>query len=107
MFEGLVGESFDQTNRCRHLWSFPALDLSSYAAATTVGTGYVFPLPWGKDRPRADKITLIARYLPTQGPAIYSAPSYIAIPPPPSLPPQVLTNPNPNPPPSSSPPPKQ
>jgi hypothetical protein len=111
MFDGLVGESFDQTNRCRHLWSFPALDLPSYAATTTVGTGYLFPLPWGKDRPRADKMTLIARYLPTQGPAIYSAPSYIAIPPPPSLPPQVLTKPDPapkpNPAPSSSPPPKQ
>ena len=23
VFKGLVGESFDQTNRCRHLWSFP------------------------------------------------------------------------------------
>jgi hypothetical protein len=87
MFEGLVGDSFDQTNRCRHLWSFPARDLATYAATTTVGTGYLFPLAWGKDRPRADKITLIARYQPPQGPMIYSAPSYISIPPPPSPPP--------------------
>jgi hypothetical protein len=87
MFEGLVGESFDQTNRCRHVWSFPARDLPTSAVTTTVGTGYLFPLAWGKDRPRADKITVIARYLPPQGPMIYSAPSYISIPPPPSPPP--------------------
>ncbi|MGA2656660.1 MAG: hypothetical protein ABSH34_03975 [Verrucomicrobiota bacterium] len=84
MFEGLVGESFDQTNRCRHLWSFPARDLATSAVTTTVGTGYAFPLAWGKDRPRADKITVVARYQPPQGPMIYSAPSYISIPPPPS-----------------------
>jgi hypothetical protein len=87
MFEGLVGDSFDQTNRCRHLWSFPARDLVTSAVSTTVGTGYLFPLAWGKDRPHADKITVVARYLPPQGPMIYSAPSYISIPPPPSPPP--------------------
>jgi hypothetical protein len=84
MFEGLVGESFDQTNRCRHIWSFPARDLPTYAATTTVGVGYPFSLSWGTNRPRADKITLVARYQPPQGPMIYSAPSYISIPPPPS-----------------------
>ena len=98
MFEGLVGDSFDQTNRCRHLWSFPARDLLTSAVTTTVGTGYLFPLAWGKDRPRADKITVVARYLPPQGPVIYSAPSYISIPPPPSTPPS---------PPPAPPPPKK
>jgi hypothetical protein len=95
MFEGLVGETFDQTNRCRHLWSFPARDLATWAVTTTVGTGYVLPLAWGKDRPRADKITVVARYQPPQGPMIYSAPSYISIAPPPS--------PLPSPPPAASP----
>jgi len=88
MFEGLVGDSFDQTNLCRHLWSFLAPELPAYAATTAVGTGYLLPLAWGKDRPRADKITLVARYQPPQGPMIYSAPSYISIPPPPSPPPK-------------------
>ena len=98
MFEGLVGDSFDQTNRCRHLWSFPARDLLTSALTTSVGTGYLFPLAWGKDRPRADKITVVARYLPPQGPVIYSAPSYISIPPPRSPPPSA---------PPSAPPPKK
>ena len=98
MFDGLVADSFDQTNRCRHVWSFPARDLATYASTTTVGTGYHFPLAWGKDRPQADRITLIARYQPPQGRMIYSAPSYISIPPPPAPPPTS--------PPPASPPPK-
>jgi hypothetical protein len=102
MFEGLVGESFDQTNRCRHLWSFPAPELATYAVTTTVGTGYLFPLAWGKDQPRSDKITVVARYQPPQGGMIYSAPSYISIPPPPSPPPRS-PGPPPSPPPSSPP----
>jgi hypothetical protein len=99
MFEGLVGDSFDQTNRCRHLWSFQAWELAPYAVTTTVGTGYLFPLAWGKDQPRADKITVVARYQPPQGRTIYSAPSYISIAPPPSSLPQS------SPPPSSPAPP--
>jgi len=87
MFDGLVGDSFDQTNRCRHLWSFPGRDLAAYAFTTTIGTGYVFSLAWGKDQPRSDKITVVARYQPPQGPMVYAAPSYISIGPPPSPPP--------------------
>ncbi len=104
MFEGLVGDSFDQTNRCRHLWSFPAWELATYAVTTTVGTGYLFPLAWGKDQPRTDKITVVARYQPPQGPMIYSAPSYISIAPPSAPPPSA---PLPTSPPPSSPTPKQ
>jgi hypothetical protein len=113
MFEGLVGDGFDQTNRCRHVWSFPARDLPIYAATTTVGTGYRFPLAWGKDQPRADRITLVARFQTPQGQVVYSAPSYIAIPPAPvpPAPPPASTPPASAPPssssPSSAPPPKQ
>jgi hypothetical protein len=106
MFEGLVGDSFDQTNRCRHLWSFPAPELAAYAVTTTVGTGYLFALTWGKDQPRADKITVVARYQPPQGRIIYSAPSYISIPPPPRPLPPAPSPAAPSPAPSS-PPPKQ
>ena len=49
---------------------FPRRDLLTSALTTTVGTGYLFPLAWGKDQPRADKITVVARYLPPQGPAV-------------------------------------
>lgn len=80
MFDGLVRESFQETNRCRHLWSYPASELPAYAFTSTVGTGYAFPLGWGKDRPREDKITVVARYCPPHAPAVYSAPSYIALP---------------------------
>ncbi len=82
MFEGLVRDAFDQTNRCRHVWSYPARDLALYTFRTTVGTGYLFPLAWGKDQPRTDKIALVARYLAPQGRTLYSAPSYVLLPPP-------------------------
>ncbi|MCX6928703.1 MAG: hypothetical protein NT154_36645 [Verrucomicrobia bacterium] len=80
MWDGLVRGSADETNRCRHIWTFTAQELPGYAFTTTVGTGYFFQLGWGKDKPQGDKITLVARYQPAQGQAVYSVPSYIAIP---------------------------
>jgi hypothetical protein len=82
MFDSLVRDGFDQTNRCRHVWSYPARDLATYTFTTTLGTGYSFALAWGKDQPRTDKMTLVARYLPPAGRTIYSAPSYVSMPPP-------------------------
>jgi hypothetical protein len=64
----------------RHVWTFSAAELKSHAFATTIGTGYDFTLNWGADRPRDDKISVIARYQPPQGLAVYSAPSSISVP---------------------------
>jgi hypothetical protein len=80
MYDGLVRGSADETNQCRHIWTFTAQELQAYAFTTTVGTGYFFRLGWGKDKPQRDKITVVARYQPRQGQAVYCAPSYIAIP---------------------------
>jgi hypothetical protein len=80
MFDGLVRDVATNTNNLRHVWIFPAQDLSGYAMTTGIGTGYSLPLGWGKDQPRQDKITLAARYLPPQGNPVYSTPSYVPIP---------------------------
>lgn len=80
MYEGLVRGGAEETNRYRHQWTFPAEELPAFATATTIGTGYSFRLAWGKDAPRIDKITVVARYQPPQGPTVYSSPSYLAIP---------------------------
>ena len=82
MWDGLVRGTAEETNRCRHIWTFTAQELQGYAFTTTVGTGYFFQLGWGKDKPQGDKITVVARYQPAPGQAVYSAPSYMAIPPP-------------------------
>ena len=80
MYDGLVRGSADETNQCRHRWTFPAADLAGYASTTTIGVGYSFRLGWGKDHPQQDKITLVARYQPPQGKPVYSSPSYVPIP---------------------------
>ena len=80
MYDGLLKEIIPDASQYRHVWSYPADQLKVYAAGTTIGASYRFTLNWGADKPRDDKVTLIARYRPVQGAAIYSAPSSIAIP---------------------------
>jgi hypothetical protein len=80
MWDGLVRGTAEEVSRCRHIWTFSAQELQGYAFTTTVGTGYFFQLGWGKDKPQGDKITVVARYQPAKGQALYSAPSYIPIP---------------------------
>jgi len=79
MLDGLVTTASAGTNRLLHTWSFPASELPAHAFVTAVGTGYLFSLGWGKDRPRSNGITVFARYLPPQGAAISSAPSFISL----------------------------
>ena len=80
MYDGLVRGAANETNQARHIWIFPAEELPGYAITTTIGTGYSFRLAWGKDHPRGDKISVVARYRPPEGAAVYSSPSYLAIP---------------------------
>lgn len=80
MFDGVKNDEFDNTNQCRHVWTFPGNQLPAYAIETTIGTGYLLSLGWGDDRPQTERITVIARYRPPQGRTIYSAPSYVSMP---------------------------
>ena len=80
LYDGLVRGAADETNSPLHRWEFPAAELPGYAITTTVGTGYSFRLGWGKDHPRGERITLVARYHPPQGPLVLSSPSYLALP---------------------------
>ena len=80
MYDGLVKEIISDTSQYRHVWSFTANQLKPHAATSAIGASYRFTLNWGADNPRDDKITLIVRYRPDQGQAVYSAPSAIAVP---------------------------
>lgn len=80
MYDGLLKEIIPDSNQYRHVWNFAADQLKAYAAGTAIGVSYRLTLNWGMDRPRDDKITLIVRYRPVQGEAVYSAPSSIAVP---------------------------
>ncbi len=79
MYEGAVDIPVPPGTPSRHQWSFPASELPAYAFTTSIGTGYSFALDWGQDRPRTDRITVIARYRPAKGQSIYSAASAISV----------------------------
>ncbi|MBI2946413.1 MAG: hypothetical protein HYY23_02130 [Verrucomicrobia bacterium] len=80
MYDGLLKQVTPDESRCRHVWNFGADQLKALAAETAIGVSYRFTLNWGADKPHDDKITLIVRYRPVQGEAVYAPPSSIAIP---------------------------
>jgi hypothetical protein len=60
-------------------WRYPASELKPHSQKTSIGLGYRFGLSWGEQRPRGDRITVVARY---QGPGDYvvvSAPGAISL----------------------------
>ena len=59
------------------VWSYPAASLAPYAVSGSLGTGYELTLPWQGQRPASSRLTLVARYTPTSGIALLSAPSII------------------------------
>lgn len=80
MYDGIVQASQPANRPPRHQWTFSPSDLTRYTVTATIGTGYLLALSWGADQPQDDKITVIVRHTPAQGPPVYSAPSYISIP---------------------------
>lgn len=79
MYDGLLKQVMADESQYRHVWSYSAAELKSYANKAAIGTGYRFTLNWGKDAPSHDKITVVVRYRIAQGPAIYSSPSFITV----------------------------
>lgn len=79
MFDGSFDAARLAANQYRHLWSFTANQLKPYEFTSTIGTGYNLTLPWGNDRPREDRISVVVRYRSPQGKLIYSAPSAITV----------------------------
>ena len=82
LYDGLVRAGIGETNPPLHIWSFSPADLASRVFTSAVGTGYFFTLNWAKDRPQSNKISVMARYRPPQGPPVYSAACFIELPPP-------------------------
>jgi hypothetical protein len=60
-----------------HRWTFTPAELAPHAFTTALGTGYNLILDWKPRRFPADRVTIIARYQPDQGPPVTSAPSSI------------------------------
>jgi len=79
MFDGVLNKTSNPKPKPLHTWSFPAAELSPFAVESTLGTGYNFTLPWGKDVPQQNRITVAARYVSPKGETLYSAASPITV----------------------------
>jgi hypothetical protein len=63
-----------------HVWSYPAEDLPRYSRTGSIGISYLLTPLWGKDKPTKNRATVVVRYVPAEGPKIYSSPTVIYVP---------------------------
>ncbi len=62
-----------------HVWRLGPDELAMYLSRGIVGWRYAMDLRWGSPRPRSGTISLAVRYLPPEGPSVYSDPVVIAM----------------------------
>jgi hypothetical protein len=79
MFDGMAHYQDGTPKEPSRTWTFTAKQLESYARNSAIGMGYQFALRWEQAVPRQDRITVIARLLPPQGPAISSSEGTISV----------------------------
>ncbi len=60
-------------------WTYGPEQLPGHLGQSYVGWGYAFSLGWGKEMPQTDRITLLARYDPPQGPPLVATPLSIVM----------------------------
>ena len=76
MFDGVLGLEEIQTKQPTQLWKFTPKQLAAMREQTSLGNAYRFTLRWDEP-PRHGHITVLARFVPERGEAIYSSPSSI------------------------------
>ena len=79
LYENKINRSDLHTKRPLKVWSFPAEKLRMYLVPSMVGWCYAMELRWGVEAPKADSISLAARYDSPNGRTIYSTPVVIAM----------------------------
>ena len=62
-----------------HVWRLGPDELAMHLSRGIVGWRYAMDLQWGSRRPRSGMISLVIRYLPPEGPSVYSDPVAIAV----------------------------
>jgi hypothetical protein len=79
MYEGrLAAENFTTAQPFR-VWRFNSQDLVMRQERGVAGWGYGAQLGWSRQAPASPTVTVLARYLPPQGPAAYSTPVVIPV----------------------------
>ena len=79
VYEEKVSPSDLHTREPFHVWRFGPEKLARQLFRGIVGWGYAMDLHWGTRGPRSRTISLVARYLPPEGPDVYSDPVVIAM----------------------------
>jgi hypothetical protein len=79
MFDGQV--PFDELPKHQPLrsWTYPAAELKPHLQKTAIGSSYAFAAVWGNEKPKGDRVTVVARYRPETGSLVYSAPGSIPL----------------------------
>jgi hypothetical protein len=77
-FEGLLTNSTN-TPQPFKTWTYTVSELRRLQFKASIGIGYQITASFTGLKPRADKLTIIARYRPDPAHAIYSSPSTISL----------------------------
>jgi hypothetical protein len=78
MYDGIPGVTENAALKPRRVWTYTAEELRQSQIQSSVGTGYQLAPLWGDAKPVQNKIAVVVRYTPLNGPPITSAPSVIA-----------------------------
>jgi hypothetical protein len=79
MIDGAPPEDARTNASPRRVFTFSSADLRNQRIKTSLGTGYRFSPRWGDVSPLQSRITIVARYVPPDGPVVQSAPTTIAV----------------------------
>jgi hypothetical protein len=79
LFDGVVGAAEVTKTEPLKVWTYDANALKPFAQYTSIGTGYRFALGWGDRRPSRSRITIVARYVASDGFTVVSAPGTIPL----------------------------
>jgi len=79
LYEGRLSTGDVRSARPFRSWAFPQEALPRQISRSRYGWCYAMQLGWGMHVPRSGVVTLIARYLPPDGPAVLSSPMLVAM----------------------------
>ena len=79
MFDGTMAAEAGTNAAPKKTWSFTSAELKDHLVQTALGVGYRFTLSWADTPPLQNRITVVARYLPSRGRPVPSSPATIAV----------------------------
>ena len=79
MFDGTMAAEAGTNAAPKRVWTFTSAELKDHLVQTALGVGYRFTLSWSDTPPLQNRITIVARYVPSRGRPVQSSPATIAV----------------------------